>query len=41
MAKIEGREYSAEELSSMIVNKMKKVAEDIAWRAGKILGEEN
>lgn len=28
MAKIEGREYSPEELSSMIVNKMKKVAED-------------
>ena len=28
MVKIEGREYSAEELSSMIVNKMKKVAED-------------
>ena len=28
MAKIEGREYSAEELSSMIVNKMKKVAEN-------------
>ena len=28
MAKIEGREYSPEELSSMIVNKMKKVAEN-------------
>ena len=28
MVKIEGREYSPEELSSMIVNKMKKVAED-------------
>ena len=28
MAKIEGREYSPEELSSMIVSKMKKVAED-------------
>ena len=28
MAKIEGREYSPEELSSLIVNKMKKVAEN-------------
>ena len=28
MVKIEGREYSPEELSSMIVNKMKKVAEN-------------
>lgn len=28
MAKIEGREYSPEELSSMIIAKMKKVAED-------------
>ena len=28
MAKIEGREYSPEEFSSMIVNKMKKVAEN-------------